>query len=79
MIRTLISRKKQKTHITVLVECEKEEYEEIEKEIRKMVRKHNHFSEKKMSFTIVEIMNEENQKENCQGQNTFSRTFSYRK
>lgn len=47
------SRKKQKKHITVIVNCNSEEFKGILDVIKKAVRAYNRSSDSKMSFYII--------------------------
>lgn len=47
------SRKKNKTHITVLVDCNSYEFKRISDVIRKAVREYNRSSDNKMSFNVI--------------------------
>lgn len=45
--------KRRDFHVTVIVDGTQEEFDTISDSIRKVARKNNHFSDRKMSFDVI--------------------------
>lgn len=47
------SRRRENTHITIVIEGNQEDFDSLRKEIARTIAKHNHTSERKASYVVL--------------------------
>lgn len=52
----IITRRRERTHMTIVIEAEQDDFDSLRKEIAHTIRKHNRASERKVSYAMIRTL-----------------------